>query len=181
MKKLFFYFILLFSMLFNGVSFAETLPWLNGRLPAESKTEGRWFWDNKVKDANMPSHTDGVAEGLHSHSFATERPIRITPTTRIIQYIILDADNPPSGIMISFSTTDDKEKELILYWEGEEEVFKDKYTASWYMGFLPEKGAWVSLQIDCGEFDITDTKLNGASFITSGGRSWWGRTIIIND
>lgn len=174
--KSIFCFMLPLLLAVTEVCFGEELFWLDGRLPPKSKSEGAWFWDEEIRHNGVASHTDGIGGGPHSHSFTTETTVKLDNDSRIIQHVLLDAENPPSGIMLIFFTGEDEE--FSVYWEGEEEVFKDEYIRSWYMGYLPKSGQWSRLQIDCKELDIGDKRLNGVSYITNEGRTWWGRTVI---
>ncbi|MFH1867382.1 MAG: hypothetical protein ABH843_00300 [Candidatus Omnitrophota bacterium] len=179
MPKIFFLFCLLSFFLTAEVSYAKSILWLDGKLPPDSQSEGLWIWDNDKKHDNIASHASGISQGMQSHSFVTHPGVEVNSGSKIIQYVFIDAEKPPSGIMIIFSVSEGDD--ISTYWEQGQEVFKGMYITSWYMGTLPDKGEWRELIIDCRELDIENLRLNGASFITSDGRAWWGRTVIVND
>jgi len=170
----------------NEVTAEETMPveqtekrvWIEGKLPGSFKTEGAWIWDEAVSRTESASHTD--EEGKNVHSFKTDSTVEINKDSDIIQYILLDPDKTPSGIMVKFLLSDDKE--ISVYWEGDEEVFSytKEYITAWYMGLIPQAGEWVRLDIDCKELDIEKEELIGISFIVNNGKMWWGETIIKN-
>lgn len=190
--KLVFSLALIFSLGVIGFSFGEVptieantadqteeMVWIDGKLPAMSKTKGEWFWDENMKQNGVSSHTSGVKEAARSHSFRTDEGIGINKDSRVIQYVFLDPKDSPSGIMMKFFLNG--ASQISAYWEGEEEVFADtdEYLTAWYMGPLPKKGEWARLEIDFKELDIKEEQLEGICFIRIGGRLWWGRTVIV--
>jgi len=156
----------------------ENTAWIEGKLPGSFKTEGAWIWDEAVSRAGSASHTD--KEGKSGHSFKTDSTVSIDKDSSIIQYVLLAPDKTPSGIMVKFIF--DADKEISVYWEGDEEVFAytNEYITAWYMGLIPSAGEWIRLDIDCKELDIEKEELIGISFITNNGKMWWGETIIKN-
>lgn len=192
MPKLVFSLALISFLGFIGVSFGEVptgeahpahqapeIVWIDGKLPTMSEAKGEWFWDGNMKQDEVYSHTDGVKGVIRSHSFRTDKSVGIDRDSRVIQYVFLDPKESPSGIMMRFFL--DGKEPISVYWEGEQEVFADtdEYITAWYMGPLPKKSEWARLEIDFKEMDITETQLEGVCFITSGGRLWWGKTIIV--
>jgi len=139
-------------------------PWIDGKLPAASREKGDWQWDSGFTHDGSSTHMQSSLNGLSR--------------SRIIQYVYLDPDDIPSGIMIRFFLVSDDE--LVVYWEGREEVFSElnEYITAWYMGFMPDPGVWLPLIIDCRELDISNEEIKGAEFIVGDGRLWWGKTIV---
>lgn len=155
--------------------------WIDDSLPEDATTTGEWLWVQDIKFNGSASHTDGVASGLHSHSFKVAEPVILNKNSVIEQYVYLDPANPPTkGIMLKLIAPDGKETDL--YWEGEEEVFigTAEYMEAWYMGFLPEAGKWQKLTIKMEELEIAPFELSGISFVTYDGRSCWGSTVILD-
>jgi len=150
-----------------------------GKLPDAAITEGDWVWDEAVVQDGIISHTDLSHEGRNTRSFTTSSKVSLGENSKVVQYIFLDAENPPLGIMLKLKI-EGLEDAISLYWEGDKEVFADmnEYITAWYMGVLPEAGKWVELIIDCKELELEKAGLSGMSFIAHEGKVWWGKTII---
>jgi hypothetical protein len=151
--------------------------WISDKLPKGSVLKGDWKWSDSVTQYGAKTHVQS-AQVLTRYSFRTSYKASIDGRSKIIQHVYLDPVNPPMGIMLRFFTVSDED--IVFYWEGMEEVFSelDEYITAWYMGFIPEKGSWVLLEIDFKELDITQSEIEGMEFIISNGRVWWGSTII---
>jgi len=160
--------------------FPATITWINGELPDNSSTEGDWLWSDDVTHGEVKVHGEGITRGIEGHLFRTDSIVKLNKSSKVIQYVNIDSENMPSGIMLKFFLSPDKE--INLYWEGKEEAFVelDEYITAWYMGFIPEPGKWIGLEIDCKELDIKDAELVGMEFIINSGRAWWGETMIID-
>ncbi len=156
----------------------DTLLWIEDNLPEGATAAGEWIWVEDVKFSGSSSHTDGIKKGLHSHSFKTPIPVTLKKDSVIEQFVYLDPDNPPKGIMLKLITLDGEKVDF--YWEAEEEVFVDtvEYMEAWYMGFLPEPGSWQTLVININELEIAPVELIGISFISYDGRAYWDKTLI---
>jgi len=145
--------------------------------PANSQSEGEWLWDNTFKFSGTSSHTSTPKEGVNSHSFRMPSPIKLKEGSYIIQYVYLDPQNPPKGLMMRFNLSDGKEAGI--YWEGEEEVFDIKEEEPvWYIGFLPKKGEWVRLEVPVDDLEIQDKEITGISYINYSGKVWWDTTSV---
>ena len=174
----------LFSDVVMAESGSKALPtrviWISGGLPGNYLIEGNWVWSNEVTRGGIGTHEEGITKGIESHLFRTDSIVRLSQDSKIIQYVNLDPENMPSGIMLKFFLNSDKE--INIYWEGEDESFValDEYITAWYMGFIPNPGRWIGLEINCAELDIEDDELAGMEFVVNNGRAWWGETIIIN-
>lgn len=150
---------------------------LDDSLPVNSQQEGEWLWDSNLKFSGSSSHTSTPKEGLNQHSFKMASPLKIKEGAYLIQYVYLDPENPPKGIMLKFNLSDGKEAGV--YWEGEEEVFDIKEEEPvWYIGFLPKKGEWVKLDIPIDDLEIQDRELIGISYINYSGKVFWDNTAI---
>lgn len=162
----------------------EVLPttaiWVSGALPGQFSVEGDWIWSDEVTQNEVKTHENSLVKGIEAHGFRTDAAVRLSQDSKVIQYVKLDADNMPSGIMLKLFLA--AGKEIILYWEGDEEAFVelDEYITAWYIGAIPNPGKWTGLEIDFKEFDIEDAELVGMEFIVNSGRVWWGETIIIS-
>jgi hypothetical protein len=183
-------FISIFTVcnLFTGVIAAESdskikpaaITWISGELPGNFSIEGDWIWSDEVTHGKVKVHEEGITKGIESHLFRTDSIVKLNQDSKVIQYVNVDPENMPLGIMLKFFLKLDKE--VSLYWEEKEEAFVelDEYITAWYMGFIPEPGKWTGLEFDCKELDIKDAELVGMEFIVNSGRAWWGETVIIN-
>ncbi|MDP2942590.1 MAG: hypothetical protein Q8O36_03675 [Candidatus Omnitrophota bacterium] len=157
----------------------EEIILIDDTLPEGSTTEGTWEWDTSLKYSGEKSHTEPAAKGATEHSYRT-KPVVIPRNSVIEQYIYLDPDNMPKGIMLKFRFENDgKEDEIGIYREGEEEVFMfNNDEPMLYDGTLPNAGKWEKLQIYCDDLGLVGAKLTGISFVTYGGRAYWDLTRI---
>jgi len=157
----------------------EGIVLINDALPEGSITEGTWEWDTVLRYSGEKSHTESATEGVTEHSYRAN-PVVIPKNSVIEQYIYLDPDNMPKGIMLKFRFKNDgKEDEIGIYREGEEEVFVfNNDEPMLYDGTLPNAGKWETLQIYCDDLGLTGAKLTGISFVTYGGKAYWDLTRI---
>jgi hypothetical protein len=157
----------------------EEVVLIDDALPDGATTEGVWEWDTLLKYSGERSHTESAAKGITEHSYRTN-PIVIPRNSVIEQYIYLDPDNMPKGIMLKFRFENDgREDEIGIYREGEEEVFVfSNDEPMLYDGTLPNAGKWEKLQIYCDDLGLVGAKLTGISFVTYGGRAYWDLTRI---
>ncbi len=151
--------------------------WISDKLPKGSVFKGDWQWSDSVTQDGAKTHVQS-AQALTRYSFRTSYKASIDGRSKITQHVYLDPVNPPMGIMLRLFVGSDED--IVFYWEGMEEVFSElnEYITAWYMGFIPEKGSWVLLEIDFKELDIAQSEIEGMEFIISNGRVWWGSTII---
>jgi hypothetical protein len=176
------FFTILFSLCALSGSMQQALAseavWIKGALPEGAAIEGEWKWDDKLLDAESKTHVQFSGDLLSRHSFNIKKTICVENNYSIIQYLYIDPDNIPSGIMLKLFIASDEA--ISFYWEGNEEAFVDldEYIDAWYMGFMPQAGMWIKLVIDFRELDIPKAELSGMEFILSNGKVWWGRTII---
>jgi len=157
----------------------EEIVLIDDALPEGSTAEGIWGWDTSLKESGEKSHTEPPAKAITEHSYRA-KPIIIPKNSVIEQYVYLDPDNMPKGIMLKFRFENDgKEDEIGIYREGEEEVFIfNNDEPMLYDGTLPNAGKWEKLQIYCDDLGLPGAKLTGISFVTYGGRAYWDLTRI---
>jgi hypothetical protein len=160
-----------------AVSTSQNL-WISGKLPRDSVSSGPWQWSESFTHDGINTHVQFALQGLSRYSFRTQHRVKVDSNSKILQYVYLDPEKAPEGIMLRFLLN--ASDELAVYWEGKEEVFSelDEYITAWYMGFIPGKGNWILLSIDLKELDIKQAFIEGMEFIISTGRVWWGETII---
>jgi hypothetical protein len=157
----------------------EAVVLIDDNFPEGSITGGTWEWDTSLKYSGEKSHTESAAKGITEHSYRTG-PIVIPVNSVIEQYVYLDPDNMPKGIMLKFRFENDGGgDEIGIYREGEEEVFIfNNDEPMLYDGTLPNAGKWEKLRIYCDDLGLAGAKLTGISFVTYGGRAYWDLTRI---
>jgi hypothetical protein len=158
----------------------DYIAWVSGSLPEGSIEKGNWSWDEKFMHDGAAAHVQNAKDRVNRRSFLIKDTIGLNERSGIIQYVYLDPENTPKGIMLRLIVSPGEEQ--VFYWEGYEEAFAelDEYINAWYMGFMPDAGKWVKLFIDFRELDISKAEISGMEFILSNGRAWWGTTIIEN-
>ena|GEM_PF-2560346 len=152
---------------------------IDDSLPENSVTKGIWNWDNVLKCSGERSHTEPANSGIAQHSYRST-PIKIPKGTVIEQYVYLDPNEIPKGIMLKFSVENGTNGgEIGVYWEGEEEVFVyNNDEPMLYYGVLPNAGRWEKLEVYSEDLGLEGIKLSGISFITYGGKANWDLTKI---
>ena len=130
-------------------------------------------------EATVSPPAEPAAKGATEHSYRA-KPVVIPKNSVIEQYVYLDPNDMPKGIMLKFRFENDgKEDEIGIYREGEEEVFVfNSDEPMLYDGTLPNAGKWEKLQIYCDDLGLVGAKLTGISFVTYGGRAYWDLTRI---
>lgn len=163
----------------NKSADSDGIVLIDDAVPEGSTTGGTWGWDTSLKYSGEKSHTESAAKGITEHSYRTS-PMVIPANSVIEQYVYLDPDNMPKGIMLKFGFENDSgEDEIGIYREGEEEVFVfNNDEPMLYDGTLPDAGKWEKLQIYCDDLGLVGAKLTGISFVTYGGRAYWDMTSI---
>ncbi len=163
----------------NKVVEEDEIVLIDDAVPEGSTTGGTWGWDASLKYSGEKSHTESAAKGMTEHSYRTS-PVVIPANSVIEQYVYLDPDNMPKGIMLKFGFENNGgEDEIGIYREGEEEVFVfNNDEPMLYDGTLPDAGKWEKLQIYCNDLGLVGAKLTGISFVTYGGRAYWDLTRI---
>lgn len=149
-------------------------------LPPGAVAQGTWDWDTAVKYSGEKSHTQPAEKGLAVHSYRSA-PVDVPDGYVLEQYVYLDPKESPSGIMLTFRfEAEDREGEIGLYREGEEEVFvfnEDEPVI--YDGTLPDPGKWEKWTIDPEDLDLNGTKITGISFAVYGGKANWDLTRFV--
>lgn len=158
---------------------SEELVLIDDSLPENSTTEGTWIWDDALKYSGEKSHTEPAGKEIAQHSYKSNS-IEIPKNSVIEQYVYLDPNEIPKGIMLKFRVENGPTGgEVGAYWEGEEEVFVyDNDEPMLYHGVLPNAGKWEKLEIYSEDLGLEGAKLTGISFIVYGGKANWDLTKI---
>ncbi|MFH1778583.1 MAG: hypothetical protein ABH847_00925 [Candidatus Omnitrophota bacterium] len=158
---------------------SDEIVLLDDFLSEGSTQEGTWNWDSALKYSGEKSHTEPAGKEIVQHSYKSNS-IEIPKNSVIEQYVYLDPNEIPKGIMLKFRVENDgKETETGAYWEGEEEVFVySNDEPMLYHGVLPNAGKWEKLEIYSEDLGLEGAKLTGISFIVYGGKANWDLTKI---
>lgn len=158
---------------------SEEIVLIDDYLPENSTMEGTWDWDAALKYSGEKSHTQPAAKEIAQHSYKAN-PIEVPKRCVIEQYVYLDPNEIPKGIMLKFSVENGPSGgEVGVYWEGEEEVFIfNNDEPMLYYGVLPNAGKWEKLQVYAEDLGLEGVKLTGIIFITYGGKANWDLTKI---
>ena len=153
---------------------------IDDSLPAGAATQGQWEWDSSIKYSGEKSHTQPAVKTAVEHSYKSA-PVDVPEDSLLEQYVYLDPNNVPSGIMLRFTfEAEGKEGEIGVYREGEEEVFifNDDEPVI-YDGTLPQPGKWEKWTIDPNDLDLKGAKITGISFAVYGGKAYWDLTRFV--
>lgn len=152
---------------------------IDDALPDGSAIEGTWDWDSILKYSGERSHTEPAKKEFAQHSYKSN-PIEIPKNSVIEQYVYLDPNEIPKGIMLKFSVENGaNDGEVGVYWEGEEEIFVyNNDEPMLYYGVLPNAGKWEKLEVYSEDLGLEGVKLTGISFVAYGGKANWDLTKI---
>lgn len=153
---------------------------LDDSFPDGAVTQGIWEWDTSLKHSGEKSHTQPETQALAEHSYRVA-PVDVPEDSLLEQYVYIDPNKVPAGIMLRFTfEADGKEGEIGVYREGEEEIFVfNDDEAVIYDGTLPEAGKWEKWTIDPNDLGLKGAKITGISFIVYGGKANWDLTRFI--
>ena len=153
---------------------------LDDSLPEGALTQGTWEWDTSLKYSAEKSHTQPAEKALAEHSYRSA-PVNVPEDCLLEQYVYIDPDKIPAGIMLRFTfEADGKEGEIGIYREGEEEIFVfNDDEAVIYDGTLPEAGKWEKWAIDPNDLGLKGAKITGISFVVYGGKVNWDLTRFV--
>lgn len=152
---------------------------IDDSLPDGSAIEGTWDWDSTLKYSGERSHTEPAKKEFAQHSYKSN-PIEIPKNSVIEQYVYLDPNEIPKGIMLKFNVENGaNDGEVGVYWEGEEEIFVyNNDEPMLYYGVLPNAGKWEKLEVYSEDLGLEGVKLIGISFVAYGGKANWDLTKI---
>ena len=127
--------------------------------------EGEWVYD-------------GSEATMSKSLFKVSPPVELSSDSKITQFLLINKESEPSGVMIKLFL--DKDDYISLYWENDKEVFADlnEYITAWYMGPVPGDSQWRALRIDCKEFELDQENLKRIEFLVNDGEIVWGKTVI---
>lgn len=148
-------------------------------LPEGATSQGVWYWDSALKYSGERSHTEPAKKEVAEHSYRANS-IEIPKNSVMEQYVYLDPNAIPKGIMLKFSVENGtSDAEIGVYWEGEEEVFVyNNDEPMLYYGVLPNAGKWERLEVYFQDLGLEGARLSGISFVVYGGKANWDFTKI---
>lgn len=156
--------------------------WLSGALPngatAHDDSDG-WTWsgNNPIPFAAPLTHHSIVSAGTHQHYFTNaSTTLTLTAGEVLFTYVYLDPQNPPSEIMLQWSTNS-VDFDHRAYWGANSIPWGDAGTESRrYMGPMPPTGQWVRLEVPASQVGLEAGTLNGMAFTLYGGKASWDRS-----
>ena len=115
---------------------------------------------------------------MSKSAFKILSSVELSSDSKITQFLLIDKESEPSGMMIKLLL--DEDDYISLYWENNKEVFANlnEYITAWYMGPVPDAGQWRALKIDCKEFELDQENLKAIEFLVNDGEIVWGKTVI---
>ncbi|MEA5463930.1 hypothetical protein [Leptothoe sp. PORK10 BA2] len=127
------------------------------------------------------AHQSAIAQGLHEHGFtvaSSAATFRLQAGDRLITYVYLDPDHPPSELMLTFQLGADSEHRA--YW-GAINPLIDRglagTTSHRRLGERPALDEWVRLEIPLDQVGLNPGNiLTGMLFTLYNGRAAWGHT-----
>jgi hypothetical protein len=151
--------------------------WVDDALPTGAQATGTWEWSTTQAHSGTQSHTEpAAAAGAAEHGF-TVSPQPLPEGSVIVQYVYLDPQQPPRGLMLKLTLSDGSQTGV--YWEGDEEVFQiGDEELSWYMDVLPEAGSWQRLEVWVDDFGLGGEQLTGLTYVAYGGKTYWDKTAL---
>ena len=125
------------------------------------------------------AHQSALAQGVHEHGFTgATTTLSLQENSLLTTYVYLDAENPPTELMLTFQVGADSEHRA--YWGGFTSQINRGIagTASRQrIGELPDSGAWTRLEVPIAAVGLTpNTPLTGMTFTLFNGRAAWGHT-----
>ena len=115
--------------------------------------------------------------GTHQHYFINaSSTLTLNSGEDLVTYVYLDPANPPSEIMLQWSTVD-LDFDYRAYWGANNIAWGTDGTESRrYMGPLPAAGQWVRLRVAASQVGLEGKTINGMAFTLYGGKATWDRS-----
>jgi hypothetical protein len=152
--------------------------WVGDTFPSGAQAQGEpWTWvtSNPRPFFGTRAHQSASSTGLHQHYFeAATDQLAIGADDVLFAMIYLDPDDEPTELMLQWN---DGTWEHRAYW-GDNLIAwgVDGTPSRYFMGPLPESGAWVRLEIPASAVALASRTLNGMAFTLWNGRATWDYT-----
>ena len=160
---------------------ADTV-WVSGALPNGAIGYGDsdgWTWStsNPVPYSAPLVHQSIVAAGTHQHYFANANAtLALNVGDVLFTYIYLDPANPPSEIMLQWSTNAN-DFDHRAYWGSNSIPWGTSATESRrYVAPMPAAGQWVRLEVSASQVGLESKIVSGMTFTLYGGKASWDRS-----
>ncbi len=153
--------------------FADSLPAGAGGIGSAIDT---WDWvnTNPTPLTGSASHKSDLASGAHSHWFGwANSTLTIASGDKLFAYVYLDPANPPSELMIAWSTNSSWEHRA--YW-GADQLAVGSGAGRYYAGALPPTGQWVRLEVPASAVALEGSTATAMNFMLYGGAATWNQT-----
>ncbi len=133
-----------------------------------------WISANPTPYSGTKAHKSNVAAGEHKHWFgwASEK-MPVASGDVLYTYVYLDPANPPSEIMIAWSTNSSWEHRA--YW-GQNKINIGNGVGRYRAGALPPTGQWVRLEVPAAAVGLAGETVTAMNFILFDGGVTWDKT-----
>jgi beta-glucosidase len=156
--------------------------WIDDALPAGAVPGGdggdgwNWVSSNPAPFAGALAHQSNLGSGLHQHYFMwATGTLTVNLGDTMMAYVYLDANNPPSEIMLQWN--DGSNFEHRAFWGADRIAYGVGGTnARRPMGALPPTGRWVQLLVPASQVGLEGKTLIGMAFTLYNGRATWDYT-----
>ncbi len=155
--------------------------WVEDSIPAGATTvSGGWNWISSGPSpaSGAAAHQSALMAGGQQHFFsgAADR-LTVNAGDKLITYVYLDPQNPPSEIMLQWfdAGAPGTEWEHRAYWGANTitTLGTDGTDSRRYMGPLPPAGQWVPLEVPASQVGLEGRTLSGMAFTQWDGRVTW--------
>ena len=155
----------------------QTIVWIDDKQDVGGRSSGQW---NYVTSDLGPVHSGSSSrkqssDGLIQHLFEkADRQIEVRNDTQMVAWIYLDAENPPTAVMLQFHDGDWNHRAV---WGSDDITYgRQPESAPSYlrMGSLPETGKWVALRVPPEAVGLSSERpVSGMAFTQFGGLAYW--------
>lgn len=164
----------------SGTKTSAETTWFDDSLPSGAggvgSTVDTWNWVSNTPTpiSGSKAHKSDPASGLHSHWFGwADSPFTIASGDKLFAYVYLDPANPPTEVMIAWSTNASWDHRA--YW-GADNITIGSGAGHYRAGALPSSGQWVRLEVPASAIGVEGAAVTGMSFMVYDGSATWDKT-----
>jgi hypothetical protein len=164
---------------------ASDVVWVEDSVPSGATTvSGGWNWiaSGPPPVSGMAAHQQSaLMAGPQQHFFyGTPNTLTINPGDKLMAYVYLDPQYPPSEIMLQWydpSAPSASAWEHRAYWGANliTQVGADGTDSRRFMGALPPVGQWVRLEVPASQVGLEGHAVSGMAFTQWDGIVTWDR------
>jgi hypothetical protein len=152
--------------------FDDTLPAGAGGMAGSGDT---WTWTNTPAPiSGLNAHVSANTSGQHGHWFGwCNAPMAVNTGDVLYTYVYLDPANPPSEIMLFWSTNSSWEHRA--YW-GADKIAIGSGAGHYFAGALPPTGGWVRLEVPASKVGLEGQTVTAMNFQLFNGSATFDKT-----